>query len=71
VLYSRLLALGRGARVGLSLADTVVERLRGYDEAFVVVEGQGAKEIQQALGLAPRWSSPTASPRCAPRTGSW
>jgi hypothetical protein len=53
VLYSRLLALGRGARVGLSLADTVVERLRGYDEAFVVVEGQGAKEIQQALGLAP------------------
>lgn len=53
VLYSRLLALGRGARVGLSLADTVVERLRGYDEAFVVVEGQGAREIQQALGLAP------------------
>lgn len=52
VLYARLLALGRGARVGLSLADLVAERLRRYDEAFVVVEGQGAREIQQALGLA-------------------
>jgi Protein of unknown function DUF72 len=52
VLYTRLLALGRGARVGLSLADLVVERTRAYDEAFVVVEGQGAREIQQALGLA-------------------
>jgi uncharacterized protein DUF72 len=52
VLYSRLLALGRGARVGLSLADLVVERVRTYEEAFVVVEGQGAREIQQALGIA-------------------
>jgi uncharacterized protein YecE (DUF72 family) len=52
VLYARLLALGKGARVGLSLADLVVERLRAYDESFVVVEGQGAREIQQALGLA-------------------
>jgi len=52
VLYSRLLALGRGARVGLSLADTVVERMRAFEEAYVVVEGQGAREIQTALGLA-------------------
>jgi hypothetical protein len=52
VLYSRLLALGRGGRVGLSLADVVAERLSRYEEAFVVVEGQGAREIQQALGLA-------------------
>jgi uncharacterized protein DUF72 len=52
VLYSRLLALGRGARVGLSLADLVVERVRAHEEAFVVVEGQGAREIQQALGIA-------------------
>lgn len=50
VLYARLLALGKGARVGLSLADVVAERLRRYEEAFVVVEGQGAREIQQALG---------------------
>jgi uncharacterized protein YecE (DUF72 family) len=52
VLYSRLLALGRGARVGLSLADLVVERMRAYEQAYVVVEGQGAREIQAALGLA-------------------
>jgi Protein of unknown function DUF72 len=52
VLYSRLLALGRGSRVSLSLADVVAQRMREYEEAFVVVEGQGAKEIQQALGLA-------------------
>jgi hypothetical protein len=52
VLYSRLLALGRGARVGLSLADVVAARLNRYEEAFVVVEGQGAREIQQALGIA-------------------
>jgi uncharacterized protein DUF72 len=52
LLYSRLLALGRGARVGLSMADLVAERARGFEEALVVVEGQGAKEIQRALGTA-------------------
>jgi uncharacterized protein YecE (DUF72 family) len=52
VLYTRLLALGRGGRVGLSLADVVAERLSRYEEAFVAVEGQGAREIQQALGMA-------------------
>jgi uncharacterized protein YecE (DUF72 family) len=52
VLYSRLLAVGKGARIGLSLADLIAERVRGYDEAFIVVEGQGARDIQQALGLA-------------------
>ena len=52
VLYTRLLALGKGARVGLGLADVVAERVRGFEQAFVVVEGHGAREIQQALGLA-------------------
>lgn len=51
-LYSRLLALGRSARVGLSLADLVAERMQGFEEAFVVVEGQGAREIQKAAKLA-------------------
>jgi hypothetical protein len=50
VLYTRLLALGRGVRVGLSLADVIAERAQGFDEAFIVVEGQGAREIQKALG---------------------
>ena len=52
VLYSRLLAIGKGSRVGLSLADLIAERVRPFDEAFVVVEGQGARDIVQALGLA-------------------
>lgn len=52
VLYARLLALGKGGRVSLSLADVVAERLQRYEEAFVVVEGQGAREIQQSLGMA-------------------
>jgi uncharacterized protein YecE (DUF72 family) len=51
VLYARLLALGRGARVGLSVADTVVQRAREFAEAFIVVEGQGAREIVRAMGL--------------------
>lgn len=52
VLYSRLLAIGKGGRVGLSLADVVAQRVSGFEEAFIVVEGQGAREIQQALGMA-------------------
>jgi len=50
VLYSRLLAFGRGARVGLGLAERVAERIRGFSEAFVAVEGRGAREILRALG---------------------
>ncbi len=50
VLYARLLAFGRGARVGLGLAERVAERIRGFSEAFVVVEGRGAREILRALG---------------------
>ena len=49
-MYARLLALGRGARLGLSAADTVVERARDCAEAFIVVEGRGAVEIARALG---------------------
>ena len=52
VLYSRLLAVGKGGRIGLSLADLIAERMRSYEEAFVVVEGHGARDIQQALGIA-------------------
>ncbi|MEY4548177.1 MAG: hypothetical protein RL685_4372 [Pseudomonadota bacterium] len=51
VLYARLQALGRGARVSLGLAERVAERASGFAEAFVAVEGKGAQEIQRALGL--------------------
>jgi hypothetical protein len=48
-LYARILALGRGTRVGLGLAAAVADRLRDIDEAFVVVEGRGAQELQRAV----------------------
>jgi uncharacterized protein YecE (DUF72 family) len=51
-LYTRVLALGRGARVGLGLAEVVAERLQGFEEAFVVVEGRGAAELQKAVAGA-------------------
>lgn len=50
VLYTRLLALGKAARIGLSLADRVAQRAHAFEEAFVAVEGKGAQEIQKALG---------------------
>jgi len=53
VLYSRLLALGKGAKLSLSLADRVAERALGYDEAFIVVEGRGAAELQKAIDSDP------------------
>ncbi|HVZ33315.1 MAG TPA: DUF72 domain-containing protein [Polyangiaceae bacterium] len=52
VLYTRLLALGRGVRVGLSLADRVAERALAFEQAFIAVEGKGAQEIQKALAAA-------------------
>lgn len=51
VIYARLLALGRGARIGLAAADVVVQRAGEFAEAFIVVEGRGAADITRALGL--------------------
>lgn len=51
VLYARLQAFGRGARVSLGLAERVAERAAGFSEAFIAVEGVGARAIQRALGL--------------------
>jgi uncharacterized protein YecE (DUF72 family) len=51
VLYARLLAVGRGARVGLGLAERVAARISAFSEAFVAVEGHGARAVQNALGL--------------------
>lgn len=51
VLYARLQAFGRGARVSLGLAERVAERASAFSEAFIAVEGKGAQEIQRALGL--------------------
>jgi uncharacterized protein DUF72 len=65
-LYSRILALGRGSRVGLGLAVAVAERLRGFDEAFVVVEGRGAQELQQAVAARAAEPDDANAPALAP-----
>lgn len=49
VVYTRLLALGPGARVSQHAIETLAERLEGKDKAFVVVEGQGARGTRSAL----------------------
>ncbi len=49
VLYARLLGLARGAKVSLAAADRVVSRVQSFESAYVVVEGRGAKEIQQLI----------------------
>jgi hypothetical protein len=40
--YARIPALGTAARVGMGLAERAGENLRGFDEAYVVIEGEGA-----------------------------
>jgi len=51
IVYTRLLALGRNARIGAGIIERVAERLEGADEAFVIAEGRGAvglaKELRQ------------------------
>jgi hypothetical protein len=51
VLYARVLALGRGARVGLGLAERIAQRMHAFSEALVVVEGSGARAIKTALSM--------------------
>lgn len=57
VLYARLLAVGRGARVGHEGAERVARRAACFDEAFVVVEGTGARQVQQAVQRVQRESA--------------
>lgn len=40
--YVRIPALGTASRVGLGLAEKAGENLRGFEEAYVVIEGEGA-----------------------------
>lgn len=42
VIYTRLRALGFGTRVGARAVERLAERLEGADEAYVIMEGQGA-----------------------------
>lgn len=49
VVYTRLRALGEGARVGAAAAERVAERLEDVEEAYVVVEGAGAGRMRTVL----------------------
>ncbi|HEX7669253.1 MAG TPA: hypothetical protein VF395_06720, partial [Polyangiaceae bacterium] len=49
VVYTRLRALGEGARIGAAAAERVAERLEGATDAFVVVEGMGAGRVRTVL----------------------
>ena len=63
--YTRLRALGKGAKASATALDRVAEQLRGRREAFVVVEGAAeATRVKTALGsaLARRKGPGTAAP---------
>lgn len=49
VVYTRLRALGRGARLGAPEVERVAEALDEASEAFVIVEGAGPGRVRQAL----------------------
>jgi uncharacterized protein YecE (DUF72 family) len=52
VVYTRLLALGRNSRVGSGAIERVSERIEDADEAFVIIEGQGAVNAAKRLKSA-------------------
>jgi uncharacterized protein YecE (DUF72 family) len=62
VVYTRLRALGEGARVGAAAAERVAERLLDAEDAYVVVEGAGAGRVRQVLREAVGEPSEDAAP---------
>jgi uncharacterized protein YecE (DUF72 family) len=49
VVYTRLRALGEGARIGAVAAERLAERLSDASDSYVVVEGAGAGRVRQVL----------------------
>ena len=49
ILYTRLLALGRNARIGAGIIERVAERIEHAEEAFVIAEGRGAVGLAKQL----------------------
>jgi uncharacterized protein YecE (DUF72 family) len=49
LVYTRLLALGRNARFGSGAIERVSERLEEVEEAYIVIEGNGAAGIAKRL----------------------
>lgn len=48
-LYCRVLALGRGSRVGMGLAERIAERATIFPTALIVVEGSGAATVVKVI----------------------
>jgi hypothetical protein len=49
VVYTRLLALGRNTRLGSGAIERVTERLAEAEEAFIVIEADGARGVAKRL----------------------
>jgi hypothetical protein len=49
VVYTRLLALGRNSRLGSGAIERVTERLAEAEEAFIVIEADGARGVAKRL----------------------
>jgi uncharacterized protein YecE (DUF72 family) len=57
IAYGRISSLGAGGRVRSSAIERAADRLSGFDEAYVVIEGdnalRAAKDLRSLLGVAP------------------
>jgi hypothetical protein len=49
IVYTRLRALGEGARIGAAAAERLAERLSDASDSYVVIEGAGAGRVRQVL----------------------
>ncbi|HEX3596109.1 MAG TPA: DUF72 domain-containing protein [Polyangiaceae bacterium] len=49
IVYTRLRALGEGARIGAAAAERVAARLADSSDCYVTVEGAGAGRVRQVL----------------------
>lgn len=49
VLYSRVRAIGAAGRITSGAGDRIVDRISGFEEAFIVVESASAKSLARSL----------------------
>jgi uncharacterized protein YecE (DUF72 family) len=51
--YTRVLRLGRGSRVGAGTAAALLEATEAAEDVYVVIEGDGAKQVARLLQAEP------------------